>query len=114
MANDAAVVRRAGEAEAVFAPSIAIGELFYGAQKSARVKENLARVETFATTVAVLPCDTDAARRFGEIKEQLRRKGRPIPTNDMWIAAIALQRGLTLATRDDHFANVDGLLIDRW
>jgi tRNA(fMet)-specific endonuclease VapC len=112
---DEAVVRQklAGAGE-VFVPSIVLGELYYGAQKSARIASNVARVDEFASDNIVLVCDTETARHYGEIKSELRAKGRPIPENDIWIAAIAKQHQLTLVTRDGHFNNVDRLLIEVW
>ena len=59
-------------------------------------------------------CNADVARRYGEIKLQLRRKGRPIPENDIWISAIAKQYELTVVTRDDHFNEVDNLRTLTW
>jgi len=52
--------------------------------------------------------------RYGEIKSKLHRAGRPLPENDIWIAAIALQHDLTLATRDGHFAAIEGLRTILW
>jgi tRNA(fMet)-specific endonuclease VapC len=54
------------------------------------------------------------AQQYGEIKNALRAKGRPIPENDLWIAALSLQYGLTVVTRDDHFNAIDGLPIATW
>jgi tRNA(fMet)-specific endonuclease VapC len=51
---------------------------------------------------------------YGRIAQQLRRKGRPIPQNDIWIAATALQYDLTLVTRDEHFKQVEGLALETW
>lgn len=62
----------------------------------------------------VLGCDAETARRYGEVKNGLRQKGRPIPENDIWIAAIALQYDLTLVARDVHFGEVDGLKVEAW
>jgi len=98
----------------VFVPSIVLGELYYGAQKSARIASNVTRVDEFAANNSVLVCDTETARHYGEIKSELRAKGRPIPENAIWIAAVAKQHQLTLVTRDGHFSNVDGLLIEAW
>ena len=88
-AGDAAVKNHLAVAAEVFVSSIVIGELCYGAQKSGRAKVNLARIDEFAANNVVLGCDTDTARRYGEIKNALRAKGHPIPENDIWIAAIA-------------------------
>ena len=113
-AEDAAVQQRLTEANEVFVPSIVIGELYYGARKSARVMENLARIDEFVASNTVLPCDTETAQQYGDIKNKLRAKGRPIPENDIWIAAIAIQYQLTLVARDRHFHEVDGLRIEEW
>ena len=51
---------------------------------------------------------------YGTIKAALRKKGKPIPENDIWIAAIASQHNLTIVTRDKHFKEVDGLKIKKW
>lgn len=53
-------------------------------------------------------------REYGVIKNQLRVKGRPIPENDIWIAAVARQRDLVLVSRDDHFAKVEGIKLEKW
>jgi tRNA(fMet)-specific endonuclease VapC len=113
-AEDRAVKDNLGEAGEVFVPSIAIGELCYGARKSARAKENLARIDEFAANNVVLGCDTETARRYGDVKNALRIRGRPIPENDIWIAAVALQHGLTLVTRDTHFGEIESLSIAAW
>jgi tRNA(fMet)-specific endonuclease VapC len=98
----------------IFIPSIVLGELYYGARKSARAEQNIARIDEFAAGNTVLLCDTTTARQYGVIKAQLRVKGKPIPENDIWIAAIAEQHQLTLVTRDSHFQHVDGLVIEQW
>lgn len=67
-ADESAVKGRFGEAEEVFVPSIVLGELYYGARKSRRVVENLARIDDFAARNVVLGCDTETARRYGEVK----------------------------------------------
>ena len=93
---------------------IVLGELLFGAEKSARVAENRRRAEAFADDCTVRGCDRAIARRYGAIKSDLRRKGRPIPENDLWIAATALEHGLVLVTRDEHFGAIEGLEIAAW
>lgn len=56
----------------------------------------------------------ETALQYGRIKQRLRRRGRPIPENDLWIAATAIQHQLVLASRDDHFTEVEGLTGERW
>jgi tRNA(fMet)-specific endonuclease VapC len=97
-----------------YVPSIAMGELFFGAERSKRRAAELARAELFAVTNRVLECDLATARFYGGIRYSLRRKGRPIPDNDIWIAALAQQHDLTLATRDAHFREVDALPLLSW
>jgi tRNA(fMet)-specific endonuclease VapC len=98
----------------IFVPSVAVGELYLGAEKSARVVENVQRVSEFISQRISYACDTETARWYGRIAHKLRLKGRPIPQNDIWIAAIALQHALTLITRDKHFNEVDELAVAGW
>jgi tRNA(fMet)-specific endonuclease VapC len=86
-----------------------LGELRYGALASSRVDENLARLNRFSTEVPVLPCDSETALHYSDIRSNLRKKGRPIPENDIWIAAIARQHNLTLLSRDAHFRQIPDL-----
>lgn len=95
-------------------PSIALGELYYGAQKSAKAEENIRRISEFGTAAAVLGCDAETAARYGEIKAALRARGTPIPENDIWIAAIALQHELEVVTRDAHFDLIESLVVKSW
>ena len=68
---------------------------------------NLTRIDDFAASVDVISCDAITAQYYGRIKDHLRSQGRPIPENDIWIAAVAMQHALPVATRDDHFKQVD-------
>src|SRR5262245_24611879 len=113
-ANDATVTAPLAIAREVFVPIIVLGELYYGARKSAWSATNLARIDAFAARSSILLCDLGTAQQYGVIKNELRAKGRPIPENDIWIAAVAMQYSLTLASRDDHFGDVDGLTIVKW
>jgi tRNA(fMet)-specific endonuclease VapC len=112
--NDAALHTRLSSAAEVFISSVVLGELYYGAQKSSRVTENLQKINDLAAKSAILGCELATAQWYGEIKNSLRAKGRPIPENDIWIAAIAKQYDLTVFTRDAHFAEVECLAIDSW
>ena len=110
---DRAILQQFADDE-LFLCSTVLGELCYGAMKSAQPESNLARVEDFAASLPVLPCDSETARQYGFVKDRLRLKGRPIPENDIWVAAIAIQHGLAVASRENHFAEVDGLQVRRW
>jgi tRNA(fMet)-specific endonuclease VapC len=113
-ANDGSVVEQVRGAGEVFIPSVVIGELYYGARRSGRVEANTARVDEFATENVVLSCNVETAKWYGQIKDELRRRGRPIPENDIWVAALALQHDLTLVSRDEHFGQVQSLRAEAW
>jgi tRNA(fMet)-specific endonuclease VapC len=91
-----------------------VGELLFGAAKSARPDENRTRVEGLIDVCPLIPHDVGTAKRYGALKAELRSKGRPIPENDVWVAASALQHGLILAARDQHFRYVEGLDVEAW
>lgn len=114
LAEEPAVVQHVQQAEAVYVPAIALGELYYGARKSGRAAANVQRVSALAAASAVLACDAATAAAYGELKAELRAKGTPIPENDLWIAALARQHQLTLASRDAHFAAIAGLDVAAW
>lgn len=113
-AEEQDVLERLETADDVFVPAVVLGELYYGARKSARTEANMARIEEFAASAAVLSCDLVTAQEYGRIKNDLRAKGRPILENDVWIAAIAAQHALTVVSRDDHFVEVTDLPREAW
>ncbi len=112
--RDSAVMERLQADVTVFLPSIVLGELFFGAYRSGRVEKNLEQVADLAASNTVLACDGATARYYGRIKNQLRDAGRPIPENDIWICALALQYNLSVASRDAHFREVEGIHVETW
>jgi len=112
--NDENVRTQIAASSEVFVPAIALGELYYGAQHSASVKKNMKQVREFAATSTVLSIELATAEHYGQIKNELKTKGHPLPENDVWIAAIARQHSLTVVTRDQHFKEIDGLLLEEW
>jgi tRNA(fMet)-specific endonuclease VapC len=113
-ASESSVLDHLAQADEVFIPSIALGELHFGARKSGRSEQNLERIEEFAANNTIVECNANTARQYGDVKNKLRIKGRPLPENDVWIAALALQYGLTLVTRDAHFQEVESLQTVSW
>lgn len=107
--NDMAVKELLSTAIEVFIPNIVIGELYFGAFNSGRKSENVALIDEFVIKSSILNCDSNTSKEYGSLKSELRIKGKPIPENDIWIAALARQYAKTLVTRDDHFKVVDGL-----
>lgn len=112
--GEQAVVEQLSAVPEVFVPCVVLGELYYGARRSARVADNVARIDDFAAASEVLPCTLGTARWYGVIKNQLRSKGRPVPENDIWIAALARQHSLTVLSRDKHFSEVADLSVAVW
>lgn len=98
----------------IYLPYVTRGELYFGAYKSSRVRANLTQITLLTLDNTVLFSNMETARQYGLIRADLAQKGRPIPDNDVWIAAIAVEYNLVLVTRDTHFENVDKLSIERW
>jgi tRNA(fMet)-specific endonuclease VapC len=101
-------------AEPLFLPLIALGELYKGAEKSARPAENRRRVEEFLQIAALLYPDNATAESYAKAGVALEAKGEMIPENDIWIAAVALECDMPLATLDAHFRRVEGLTVIQW
>jgi len=114
LASDESVKERLVSIEEVFLPSIAIGELYYGAYRSSRRDENIKRIDKLVKGNNILVCNARIAQEYGLIKSRLSEKGRPIPENDIWIAALASSNNLIVVTRDEHFKHVEGLQIEMW
>ena len=90
-------------------------ELFFGAMKSSRLLENIALLDALFANFESLSFDDDAARRYGEIRSDLVRKGTPIGPNDLMIAAIASVHQATLVTHNTReFGRIAGLIIEDW
>lgn len=103
-----AVLRAAPD---ILVSTIVLGELLAGFAAGSREARNRQELAQFISTprVRVAPLSEVAADSYALIYAQLRRKGKPIPTNDLWIAASALEHGAALLTLDAHFAAIDGL-----
>lgn len=109
LGGDAAANERVREFDQACLCVVVLGELWHGAKSSARPAESVRTVEELARRFDWLPCTVSVAAEFGRIKAELRRRGRPIPENDVWIAAVATAYALTLITDDRHFQEVTGL-----
>ena len=100
-------------AEEIVVPVVVLGELLSGFACGDREAENRRELTEFldAASVRVGVMDSTTASWYGRVHSGLRRAGRPIPANDLWIAASALQNGLPVFSYDRHFDNVEGLAI---
>lgn len=109
--NDVETIERVSQLRTIYIPVIVLGELYYGANKSNQTPKRTLEIEQLKRRVNLLEVTEKTAEKYGEIKDQLRQKGKPIPENDIWIAAIAKETGLPLLTSDKHFQEVEGIQI---
>ena len=111
--GNADVIKVLQRAQKISICSISIGELLSGFNAGSKENKNREELEEFLDSprVQLRSIDEDTAEFYAEIINGLRKKGKPIPTNDIWIAAIALQHGLKLYTNDQHFKYVPGLVL---
>lgn len=95
--------------------AITYAELRFGVENSARVDENMDRLERFLLPLEILPFDAQAARHYGRLRRELKRAGCPIGSNDLLIAAHALALAATLVTNNvREFARIDRLRVEQW
>jgi predicted nucleic acid-binding protein len=110
--GDRELAKRLGTAEEVWIPLFVLGEMkagFYGGRERVR-NEALLQKLLAKTTVNVLLPGAETAEQYGRLFVQLKRAGTPVPNNDLWIAALALEHNLVLVTRDHHFERIPQLL----
>jgi len=96
------------QAEAVMLPFVVLGELRAGFAHGRRQVENEQILRRFLLKggVRVLFADDQTTHHYAAVFRQLRKQGTPIPTNDMWLAALVLQHTLVLHSRDEHFEHL--------
>ncbi len=111
----AAVGARIRRAERVFLSAVVAGELIFGFRNGSKYERNMRDLESFLDNpyVEFLPVSLTTSDRFGRIATELRRKGTPMPTNDIWIAAHAIESGAELLSFDRHFERINGLIWTR-
>ncbi|MCG6923401.1 MAG: type II toxin-antitoxin system VapC family toxin [Acidobacteria bacterium] len=102
------------EAAGVFLTTVVLGEFLFGFVGGRLDLDNRRLLREFLDLdrVELVPVDEETAERYAVIRDQLRRQGTPIPTNDLWIAASAAQHGLVLLTLDRHFKEVPQILVE--
>ena len=93
-------------------PAPVVGELRYGALNSRKAPENLVKVEALVRRCVVLNVTVSTAEVYAQLRLALRQKGKPIPENDLWIAALCVEHQVPLAAADAHFDAIDDLM--RW
>ena len=109
-----AIQRRIQESAEILVNAVVLGELRVGFLKGRQLERNLAELAGFLASprVSVLAIDEGTAERYATILRSLQRAGAEIPTNDVWIAASAMQHGVKVLTTDRHFSRVDQILTE--
>lgn len=110
--GDAELSEQLESCDEVWVPLIVLAEIkagFYGGSRQVRNEAALKRFLTTATVRILIPA-RETADHYARLFVQLRQAGTPIPDNDLWIAALALEHDLTLITRDSHFERIPQLL----
>ncbi len=95
----------------IYLSAVVIGELYIGIKRVSNKEKHLKKLNDFLKFCPILKVDKNTAIYYGEIVAQLYKNGNPIPTNDVWIAATALQHNLTLITTDKHFGFVEAISV---
>lgn len=112
--GDVTITERVLTLPEIILPTIVVGELLFGAENSTRPLQNLPRYLEFISVCVVVPLERETAAIYAPTRLALKRKGRPIPMNDVWIAAQCLEHGWVLVTDDTDFDYVDGLMLEHW
>jgi tRNA(fMet)-specific endonuclease VapC len=114
MAGHEAIRLALQRAESIFLTPVVIAELRVGFLGGSRRAENERVLERFLqpSRVRVVGIDAETAVRYAEIFQYLRTQGRPVPINDLWIAASAMQLGLRILTTDAHFQRIPQVIVD--
>ena len=102
------------EQPAVYLSSVVLGELLVGINRVTNKSKHTKKLNDFLKICTVLDVDSVTANHYGIIFAHLHKKGKPIPTNDLWIASTTMQHDLTLVTLDKHFNHIEGLSFEKW
>ena len=102
------------EQPVIYTPSIVVGELYVGAYRTLDHAKHIKKINDFMARCTILSADYETADHYGYLKADLMKKGKPIPENDMWIAAIAKQYELKTLTKDQHFQLIPGISVIFW
>ena len=112
--GDTTITERILALPEIILPMVAVGELLFGAENSSRPLQNLPRYLEFILACRAVPLGRETATIYARTRLALKRKGRPIPMNDVWIAAQCLEHDWVLVTDDTDFDDVDGLILEHW
>jgi tRNA(fMet)-specific endonuclease VapC len=104
--KDPVAINMVKKIEHIYTSVIVAGELYFAAANSSRRESNFKIFHETLSCIEVIPIDDAVCMSYAEIKLGLKKKGKPIPDNDIWIAACAHARGFSVATFDSHFSEI--------
>ena len=112
--GDAALKAIVAKAAKISLPVIVLGEFRFGLFGSRLRKIIEPALDGLQAAADILPVDTETVLPYAKLCDQMKRAGTPIPLNDLWIAALAVQHGLPIVSRDPHFDLVPGIRRVAW
>jgi tRNA(fMet)-specific endonuclease VapC len=112
--DEPTAVRLFSQAASIELPAIVLGEYRFGIAQSRRRKEYEKWLEQLIAATRVLPVDQETTVHYAQVRSELKKAGKPIPSNDLWIAALCRQHRLPMMSEDNHFDAVQGLKRIRW
>jgi tRNA(fMet)-specific endonuclease VapC len=112
--NEASAVRIFSQAASIELPVIVLGEYRFGIARSRHRSEYEKWLKELIDATRVLPVDQETSGYYAQVRAELKKAGNPIPSNDLWIAALSRQHGLPLMSRDRHFDAVQNLKRIGW
>ena len=112
--NEPAAVRLFSQAETIEIPVIVLGEYRFGIAQSRRRSEYEKWLSELMAATRILPVDHETSAQYAEVRTELKKAGKLIPSNDLWIAALCRQHRLALMSGDQHFDAVQGLERIAW
>lgn len=108
------ITKKIIEYQKIYIPITVLGELLYGVKNSSKKNENLNKLQSFISKCFILNSNSLVADEYSNIRKELKDKGKPIPENDIWIAAICKNYDISIASRDKHFENITNLKLEVW
>lgn len=109
--GNAEIIREINRFDLICLPVTVCGELLFGAKNSGKSKANELKYKNFIDACLILETNSLIAEKYADVRYDLKRIGKPIPENDIWIAAISIVNGIPLFTRDAHFKNVKDITL---
>ena len=95
--------------------AVTLMELYYGAYKSQKIANNLAKVKTIENSLEIIPVNREMVEIFGVLKSDLEKVGKPLDDFDLILAATAMSHNLIIVTNNEkHFGRIDGLKMENW